>query len=250
MYKRYRLSLDSDVSSHLQTGSKIFDRHRASVKQSLDSFLKGGPLDGSQLQAHWFPQIHADIFLSHSHKDIELAIGFAGWLKEAFGLVLFIDSCIWGYSDDLLKQIDNKFCINQGGVTYSYQKRNGSTSHVHMMLNAALSKMIDRTECLFFLNTPNSISSREAVAKTQSPWLYSEIAISEVIRQRPPPGKMTKVAKLLESLRIEYALDLSSMKEIAAETLNDWYAQFKRNQTTHPLDYLYQITGDELPDRD
>ena len=46
------------------------------------------------------------IFISHSHKDINKVIAFAGWLKTNFGLEAFIDSCSWGYCDELLKIID------------------------------------------------------------------------------------------------------------------------------------------------
>ncbi len=42
--------------------------------------------------------------LSHSHKDKKLAIEFAEWLKKEAGLTTFIDSCILGYSNELLKK--------------------------------------------------------------------------------------------------------------------------------------------------
>lgn len=248
MHSRFKLNLDYDFSSFYDKGKRLYDHNCASVKRSLDSFLEGGRLNGNQLQEHWFPQINADIFLSHSHKDEELAIGLAGWLKQEFNLDLFIDSCVWGYADDLLKQIDNKYCLNPEKDTYNYQKRNGSTSHIHMMLNVALSNMMDRTECLFFLNTPNSITSKEAITKTQSPWLFAEIAISEVIRHKAPKRqKILKWAKILEGeefragLKIEYDINLCGMKEIKIETLKRWLVQFKKNEAEHPLDCLYQI---------
>jgi hypothetical protein len=53
-----------------------------------------------------------------------------------------------------------------------------------MMLSTALSMMIDKAECLFFLNTPNSIQATEAIDRTKSPWIYHEISISSLIRKR------------------------------------------------------------------
>lgn len=251
MYKRFKVTLENGITpSLIREGKSAFEENCEIVKESLEAFLNNGSIDGSQLQEHWFPQIEADIFLSHSHKDMDLAIGLAAWLKQEFSLNLFIDSCIWGYSDDLLKQLDERYCLNPGGETYSYQKRNGSTSHVHMMLNTALSKMIDQAECLFFLNTPNSITSKSAIEKTHSPWIYSEIAISEVVRRKSPARLRTKIAKLLEgevfrgSLDIEYSLDLRSMKDIEIETLKGWSSLFKKNQNKHPLDCLYHIKGE------
>ena len=63
-----------------------------------------------------------------------------------------------GYCDDLLRQIDNEHCKKEDGKTYDYNLRNYTTSHVHMMLSTALTEMIDKTECIMFYNTPNSVS--------------------------------------------------------------------------------------------
>lgn len=251
MYSRFKLNLAKDFSSYYKQGLRLYNQNRAIVEGSLDSFLTSERIDGSRLQEHWFPQIKTDIFLSHSHRDESIAIGLAGWLKEQFDLNLFIDSCVWGYADDLLQLIDDDYCVNPGSNTYSYQKRNGSTSHVHMMLNTALSKMIDNSECLFFLNTPNSITSEEAITKTKSPWLYSEIAISEIIRYKTPQEHrgepLSKIGKLLlenesyrSNLNIEYDIDLCGMKEIEQTTLLNWRRQYLADTTKHPLDCLYK----------
>jgi hypothetical protein len=253
MFSRFQLKLDNDFGAYYTTGLRLYDQAYSSIKQSLDNFLlKEDRLDGSRLQQHWFPQVHADLFLSHSHADKDIAIGLAGWLNQKFGISLFVDSCVWGYADDLLKQIDDKYCVIPGSDTYCYQKRNGSTSHVHTMLIAALTKLIDQTECVCFLNTPNSISSENAVNKTKSPWLYSEIAISESLRRRPAifhrlPS--TKLAKLLENrsfkagLEIEYAVDLTSLQEIDIATLVRWQKFCMVKALDHPLDGLYKILG-------
>src|SRR5690606_26606894 len=84
-------------------------------------------IDGSKLQADWFPNIEADIFISHSHRDKDLAIALSEYLYQNFDLNVFIDSCIWGYSDEHLKIIDDKYCLNSDQTTYNYSKRNYST---------------------------------------------------------------------------------------------------------------------------
>jgi len=33
----------------------------------------------------------------------------AGWLNSTFGLEVFIDSCVWGSADGLLKKVDENF---------------------------------------------------------------------------------------------------------------------------------------------
>lgn len=70
---------------------------------------------------------------------------------------------------------------------FDYDKRNYSTSHVHMMLSIALTSMIDACETVFLLNTPQSISLEEDIKKeqTSSPWIYHELSTANVMRVKP-----------------------------------------------------------------
>lgn len=132
------------------------DMDISATRSSLSKYLLNDVIiDGKLMSEDWFPQINADVFLSHSHLDKEYAYAIAGWLNVNFGLKVFVDSAIWGCADELLSEIDNKYCMTGRGY-YSYVNRNISTAHIHMMLSTALLKMIDETECLFFLNTENS----------------------------------------------------------------------------------------------
>ena len=75
-------------------------------------------LNGNKIQIDWFPQISADIFISHSHDDEDLANAFAGWLYDEFKLTSFIDSNAWGYVDELLtlfnKEYSQRGCCLRG----------------------------------------------------------------------------------------------------------------------------------------
>ena len=152
-------------------GLKVYSAHKQKIKASLDKYLSiDGELKASEIEKDWFPSFKADVFLSHSHKDEKDVIALAGLLND-MGLTAFIDSCVWGYADDLLRQIDNEYCVSKmnsdGSVdTYNYQRRNQSTAHVHMMLNGALMKMMDNTECLIVLNTPNSLKAKDILNGT------------------------------------------------------------------------------------
>ena len=82
-------------------GQGLFDKQKSVVHSRLCSYvLDDSILDAARIEEDWFPSIDADVFISHSHRDQELAIGFAGWLHELFGITSFIDSCVWGYADD------------------------------------------------------------------------------------------------------------------------------------------------------
>ncbi|MDX1956930.1 MAG: hypothetical protein SFU98_00055 [Leptospiraceae bacterium] len=201
------------------------------------------------MQQEWFPQINSDIFISHSHRDEKLAITFAGWLNAKFGLKCFIDSCIWGYGNKLLEIIDRKYCPNEKGG-YDYDKRNVSTSHVHMMLSSALAMMIDKTECLFFLNTNNSSISLDDIGrvenKTLSPWIYYEIGIARMIRIRVPQSHRKVFSKSLllegdEYLKIAYPLNINHLSELTLDNLIKWVENYSLKNREHPLDILYKL---------
>ena len=150
----------------------------------------------------------------------------------------FIDSCVWGHVDELLKAIDNKYCLNAGGETYSYEKRNRSTSHVHMMFATAITEMIDAAECVFFLNTTNSITSSEAVSKTKSPWLFFELGTIRSIRRTVPERLRSRIVeenfshniKKAGALNVEYVVPLSELTSLSSTELNAWQDACKKGR--------------------
>lgn len=194
------------------------------VIKKLIYYITDDILDGTAIQDDWFPQIKCDIFISHSHKDENLAIALAGWLSDTFGLKAFVDSSIWGYADELveiLKKMDE-----------SFNENNYITSHVHNMLTVALMEMIYKTECLFFLNTPNSTF----FDCTLSPWIYTEIGISKMIQKRRPQRPMQ-----ISDSRIAHELDLSHLTEIDYRDLNKW--EKSNTYGDDALDTLYILTS-------
>lgn len=161
------------------------------IARQLDCFINKSVIDVTQLEEDWFPNIDAHVFLSHSHKDQKLAIGLANWLYDKFGITTFIDSCFWGYANDLLTKLDNKYCLSgkrENGHLYDYSIRNQSTAHIHSILTMALQKMIDKTECLIFLNTPNSVKLEDIIdeSSTSSCWIYNELLFSKMARKNIP----------------------------------------------------------------
>lgn len=268
MYRGFDLRLEKNDFSREHFGSfynfglKCISNQKNSIIEKLNSFVgENGSLDGSKMQENWFPQVEADVFISHSHKDVKLAIALAGWLKVTFGLTAFIDSCVWGYSDDLLKQIDDDYCFNDKKGTYSYKKRNYSTSHIHMMLSVALTQMIDKAECLFFLNTPNSLTPDPDRNQTESPWIYFEISTSRLIRKKELKGH--RVMALTEDqrtfsngveLKVQYDLSTNHLVGINGEILRSWertwkdvdlynnYPKCSAESKFYPLDILYELT--------
>lgn len=161
------------------------------VRTKLEGYITGDVLNGSKVQDDWFPALDADIFISHSHKDLDLANALAGWIYETFRLKVFIDSNVWGYTSDLLKNINDKYSNKRrdsdGGYLYNYDQCNQASQHVNMMLSVALQKMIDKVECVILLNTNNSVTvfeeNENCINSTYSPWIYSEIICTQIVRQ-------------------------------------------------------------------
>lgn len=258
MYKGFKLSqinFNNDLDYYFNIGNQIYNNYKQRVRSSLKSyFLEDKSLDGTQIIKDWFPQVDSHVFLSHSHQDETMVIALAGWLYDKFNIITFIDSCIWGYSNDLNKIIDDEYSwSDRTNNLYDYQKVMNSTSHVHMMLSTALGNMIDKTECLIFYDTPNSIKPYANTSKTESPWIYSEIAYTKILRQNIP----TRIVQLVreerqfsafeganyieKSLKIKYDISSKHLVSISANTFQKWSAHFYLNDPEQALDKLYEI---------
>lgn len=233
-------------------GLTQMSKYKAECTNILRSFIiEKDVFDGSSLQGNWFPSVEADIFLSHSHRDEDLALALAGWLYDKFEILTFIDSVVWGYADDLRETLNaaysNKRVSNDNGVLYSHTSCNRVSQHVDMMLNIALFRMIDRTEAVFLINTPNAIRKfdSDCATRTYSPWLYSEIVCTEIIRKkllseyRPKPviesyRMSTDSAK--NSFDIAYKVKTKHLTTLNKHHLQKWLTDDK---SRFSLDTLY-----------
>ena len=254
MYRGYNLA---DVTftknwQNYRNDNDLYENFKKAIRPSLELYIiDNGILNAEKIQKDWFPEINAHIFISHSHKDEGLAIALAGWLWNKFGLKAFIDSCVWGYANDLLKILDNQYCQNNKPNSYNYNKRNYSTSHVHMLLMTALNKMIDKTECVFFLNTENSVSIESEIKNhTLSPWIYGEIETTRIIEKHQPKRETIKMLNesrvLLEKaedslLNIAYPMNTSHLYNLTPQTLRQW-EQCSKYRGEKALDKLYKLT--------
>jgi len=255
---------------YLNIGNKTLRKNKGTIQDTLDKFINdNGSFAGDKMQSNWFPQINADIFLSHSHADKDLVIAFGGWLKEEFGLECFIDSCIWGYSENLQKLLDNNYSLDEDGKLI-YRKVLEVSSHVHMMLNTALMQMIDNCECVIFINTPKSVRPRDVINKIVSPWIYSEIGMTKLIKKKTIDEyriqKLYESKKEFSDLSIEYNLDTNHLTSLTINDLNHWEKIYpkktgmislrdytKVNQKTSnkkylrtALDYLYEFKSSQI----
>ena len=223
---------ENEINYFYEIGKEALEEDDIQVQKVFDCYISKNILDGTAIQDDWFPQIECDIFISHSHKDENLAIAFAGWLWETFELKAFVDSSIWGYADYLIDKL-----LEEMDDNYPHNERNNSdlkyiTSHVHNMLNVALINMIEISKCLFFLNTPNSTILDGIKTYTLSPWIYTELEISKILSQCPIQ---------ISDSRIASELDLSHLTEIDYIDLNEW--EESNTYGDDALETLYRLTS-------
>ena len=229
---------DSDVASYKAKKDNIAIR--------LEEYLMNGNnlLDAEKIQQSVFPETEIDVFISHSHNDEEQAIRIALSL-EKIGLKPFVDSCVWGYADELLKKIDNKFCIPPGWENYSYALRNRTTTNVHLILNAALQQMIHRSELFVFLGTESSIKIDEYMSDTErlsSPWIFSELMFAQNVkrteRKQLELGGLESYGKLNEAVFDSKPLEFRYL--LPQSTYSMDYKQF--------IEWLSSYSQPEAPD--
>ena len=119
MYRSFNFKPFTFNQSYLEEGNRLNEGNSSLVKKTLNSFVANERIDGSKLKEHWFPGINAQVFISHSSLDQSEAKQLAGYLKQEHKLDSFIDSCVWGYADDLLWEVDNKFCKNSDNINFT-----------------------------------------------------------------------------------------------------------------------------------
>lgn len=259
MFSKFKLSGIEyyNFSEYESIGQEYYSQMKKDAQEALKGFIAvDGVIDGTKLQRDWFPiKQKFNVFLSHSHNDEKLAISLAGFLKKELKLNTFIDSCLWSYSNDLLREIDEQYCRHSNGTSFDYDKRNYSSSHVHMMLSIALSRMIDNCESVFFLNSENSISVDEEISKerTSSPWIYNELSLADIIKIRPINEYRDKFLQLSHSkydavnesslLHIKYEVDkiLKNFISLSYSDLINCVEKWKTNDNSFQsaLDYIY-----------
>lgn len=119
------------------------------------------------------------------------------------------------------------------------------------MLTIALQKMIDRCECILFLNTNQSILPYEKPEDdaTYSPWIYSEIVCTQLIRHKELKeyrkeifhGDQRALFEASEGFHPAYSVSLDHMMPLNMGDLMEWEQNYPKNTPKHhPLDYLYK----------
>ena len=219
------------------------------LKIALYSGDSNSAINGNEIEEKWFPKVQRHVFISHSHMDERLALILAGALKKQMGIDAFIDSAVWGFRDDLIKKLYEEM---GGNLAHSVdlEKYNAVVAHVDCMLSKSLMEMMHNCEELFFLNTPNSVSTNGVVKKTHSAWIYSELSASKMLHphldERRRSGAICEgleVKNAQFSRSVEYKVDTHHLKNLTPQIMVQWFIACKTAASPFlALDELYRLT--------
>lgn len=216
--------------------------------------------DVDKINKELFSDVQPDIFLSHSHADEKDVIKLAAKIELHTGLSVFVDSCVWANAYSLLQKIDDKYCYQSATQTYSYQKRNHTTSNVFMILNAALHRVINSCEVLLFLGTDNSINIQDLLTSEKyisSPWIFSELQFANLVERIPPnrykltfesfdnAGLAEDSSSIIKNAKFAYPTPPSDF-DLDNDELCEWVNNLIFTTRTHPLELLYKYESSDI----
>lgn len=255
--KHFFESKQKSFQEYQKIGEEHLGAQGEGIENALSEYINNNIVDGSKIQKDWFPEVDADIFLSHSSADKELVNAIAGWLNDNFNLKCFVDSNIWCYAGNISEMLNsnysNKRSDGNGGYLYNHKRCLKVSEHVDTMLNIALQKMIDKCESVFLINTEKSIhinSDSKSVDITYSPWIYSELVCSEIVRKKPlyfyrynselyhSINESRRFEDVSNNLTISYNAPTQHLIKINQDVLEKWNRQFDM-EYPFPLDLLY-----------
>lgn len=233
------------------------ERVVSQVQRIIMASSNNGVVEAAQLKDGFFPTNFRNkyqVFISHSHADIELVKKFANTLNAKFGVRCFVDSMVWGNMYEMLRELDEKYCKTPPHG-YDYDRRNMSTAHVHAMLSIALLEMIEQCECCIFVQSENStipsleLKSISNDVKTFSPWIYEEINYMNMLQPHRPQrllrffsalneNEQRELNNYLNPVPIVHGLNLDNFKEVTRDKLS-----YNINSERGWLDTLYHNMG-------
>ncbi|WP_187952678.1 toll/interleukin-1 receptor domain-containing protein [Helicobacter pylori] len=217
--KAFVVDLDSSENqSILKPIARPFNNQAHQVNEAAEKIhelIKNAPysndnivLKRNEIKEAFFspfkPQLkNAQVFLSHSHADINMALEVKNYLENQTKHKVFIDSLFWDYKDDVLNKLARYDDISKIEDAFT------------LILRESLEDMIKKCPYFVFLQSKNSVSNQDLLKITYSAWIYEELKIAHSISEsRPIP--------MMESMQVfhDISLFLESFETIRLSELS------------------------------
>ncbi|MFP6092560.1 TIR domain protein [Helicobacter pylori] len=204
MLKPIARSLNNQAHQINEAAEKIYELIKK-AKHSNDDII----LNHHEIKEAFFspfkPQLkNAQVFLSHSHADINKALEVKNYLENQIKRKVFIDSLFWDYKDDVLNKLAKYDDISRIEDAFT------------LILRESLEDMIKKCPYFVFLQSKNSVSLNQGLSQiTYSAWIYEELKIVHSISESRPIPMMESmqvfhdISPFLEHLKTITLSDLS-----------------------------------------
>ncbi|WRA76456.1 TIR domain protein [Helicobacter pylori] len=220
--KAFRVDLNSSENqSILKPNARLSNNQAYQVNEAAEKIyklIKNAPysndnivLKRNEIKEAFFspfkPQLkNAQVFLSHSHADINKALEVKDYLEEYLDAeCVFIDSLFWDYKDDVLNKLAE------------YDDISGIEDVFTLILRESLECMIKKCPYFVFLQSKNSVSLNQDLLKiTYSAWIYEELKIANTLI-----ADTTIKESHIKAMRISYDITnlLGRFKPISLDSL-------------------------------
>ncbi|WP_033615977.1 toll/interleukin-1 receptor domain-containing protein [Helicobacter pylori] len=217
--KAFKVDLDSSENqSILKPSARLFNHQAYQVDEAakkIDKLIKNAPysnddiiLNHNKIKEAFFslfkPQLKTvQVFLSHSHADINKALEVKNYLESETNHKVFVDSLFWDYKDDVLNKLAEYDDISRIEDAFT------------LILRESLQDMIEKCPYFVFLQSKNSVSNQGLSRITYSAWIYEELKITHSISEsRPIP--------MMESMQVFHDISpfLESFETITLKKLS------------------------------
>ncbi|WQR76043.1 toll/interleukin-1 receptor domain-containing protein [Helicobacter pylori] len=180
--KAFKVDLDSSENQiMLKPIARSFNNQAHQINETAEKIhelIKNAPysndnivLKRNEIKEAFFspfkPQLkNAQVFLSHSHADINMALEVKNYLENQTKHKVFIDSLFWDYKDDVLNKLARYDDISKIEDAFT------------LILRESLQDMIEKCPYFVFLQSKNSVSNQGLSQITYSVWIYEELRIA------------------------------------------------------------------------
>ncbi len=166
MLKPIARSFNNQAHQINEAAKKIYELIKK-AKHSNDDII----LNHNEIKEAFFspfkPQLkNAQVFLSHSHADINNALEVKNYLENQIKRKVFIDSLFWDYKDNVLNKLAEYDDISRIKDAFT------------LILRESLQDMIEKCPYFVFLQSSNSVSNQWLSRITYSAWIYEELKIA------------------------------------------------------------------------